>query len=643
MALGAGAIPVAAAGAGGGSAARAAAHGPRTKPAVAAVVRVDQVGYAVGSSKRAYLMSPVAEPSATFSVVDPDGTVVDSGMVGTQLGSWSKRYSHVYAIDFDSLTQPGTYSVAVQGAASARSPVFEIADAADLYRQPLANALSFYQNERDGPDFIPSALRSAPGHLNDEHAMTYLTPKTNGQGGFKGDLTPSGTTIDASGGWWDAGDYLKFVETTSYTVALMLVGVRDFPTTMGSATTTSDFTAEAQFGLQWLQRMWDDSTETLYYQVGIGAGNGDTVSDHDIWRLPQADDTFGGSNPDDRYIRNRPVFRAGPPGSPISPNLAGRLTADFALCYQVFRASDPTEADSCLRSAEDVYALADTHPHGLLTALPHSFYPETSWTDDMELGATELTVALDDGPPPAGLPQSDPSFYLQQAGQWAGDYLQTPIGDQDVLNLYDVSGLAHFELTRTIAASGDPAGLAVTSTDLVADLGRQLARAQAQGRRDPFGFGFPWAAYDTASHGSGLSVEASEYDDLTGASTYAPDAVRWLGNVLGANSWGSSFIVGDGDTFPQCMQHQVANLVGSLDGSPPILAGAVVEGPNTFAAHGHLSAMRACPAGGGNIFGAFNGHGAVYRDDEQSYSTVEPAIDLTASSPLAFSWMVTRP
>jgi hypothetical protein len=88
------------------------------------------------------------------------------------------------------------------------------------------------------------------------------------------------------------------------------------------------------------------------------------------------------------------------------------------------------------------------------------------------------------------------------------------------------------------------------------------------------------------------------------------------------------------------MQHQVANIIGSLDGTPPILAGALVEGPNTFAATGVLDGMRKCPAGGGDVFKKFNANGAVYKDDQQSYSTVEPAIDLTATSFLMFSWRI---
>jgi endoglucanase len=527
-----------------------------------------------------------------------------------------------------------TYRIRVTGPAGAVSPAFAIAPASSLYTRALGNAVRFFQNERDGADFIASSLRTARAHLNDADAMTYLTPNANTSGGFRGDLTPTGVRIDASGGWWDAGDYLKFVQTTSYTDALLLLGVRDFPQQMGSAA----WRAEARFGAEWLMRMWDDPTRTLYYQVGIGEGNAQTVGDHDIWRLPQDDDAYGGTDPLFRYIRNRPVFRAGAPGSPVSPNLAGRDAAAFALCYQVFRTADPAFADRCLLAGEHIFDLADTSPGTLLTVIPFSFYPEEEWRDDLELGAVELSRALAVASPPAGLPHADPSFYLQQAAAWADAYISGPNDAADTLNLYDVSGLAHAELYRAIDLAGNPSGLATSKAALLADLRKQLDGALAQAATDPFGFGFPWAAWDTTSHGAGLSVLASEYDDLTATTTYEAEAGRWLANILGANAWGTSLIVGDGTTFPHCMQHQVTNLIGSLDGSPPILAGAVVEGPNRTIFSGTVTNMRPCPPDGSDAFGRFDGHHAKYRDDVESFSTVEPAIDLSASSPLAFAW-----
>ena len=50
--------------------------------------------------------------------------------------------------------------------------------------------------------------------------------------------------------------------------------------------------------------------------------------------------------------------------------------------------------------------------------------------------------------------------------------------------------------------------------------------------------------------------------------------------------------------------------------------------------------MVACPPNGVDVFAQFNGSGAVYKDNVQSFSTVEPAIDLTALSPLAFAWQI---
>ena len=626
----------------------AAASPPRLPVAgTSAYVRVDELGYPAAGPKRAYVLSSAPESGRWALRSVPQGTTVFEATIGPRVhGSWSRRFPYVYALDFDSVRDSGTYTIVLEGAAAASaSPSFAIAPARALYRAPLANALSFYRNERDGAEYVPSALRNAPGHLNDASAMTYLTPKVDSEGAFSGDLTPLGKVVDASGGWWDAGDYLKFVQTTSYTVALQLLGARDFPATMGAGAPSADFAEEGRFGVEWLLRMWDDASRTLYYQVGIGTGNAHTRGDHDIWRLPQQDDSYGGTQPLYRYIRHRPVFRAGPAGSPVSPNLAGRDAAAFALCSQVLRRSEPALADRCLLAAEHIFELADTAPKGpLLTAIPFGFYPETEWRDDLELGATELAVALaEPAERPGGLPHPDAGYYLRKAAMWAKAYItHNAGGGGEGLNLYDVSALAHYELVRAIRAeetTNAATRLAVTRGQLIADLGAELAAARRQASHDPFGFGFPWATSDTASHGDGLAVMASEYDYLTSTGAYASAGQRWLDAVLGANAWGSSFIIGDGSTFPDCPQHQVANIAGSLTGTSPVLAGAVVEGPNSEASSGTLPGMRACPVGGGDAFAPFNGHGAIYRDNVQSFTTTEPAIDLTASSMLAFSWL----
>jgi len=608
--------------------------GAAPSPPPTAFVRVNQVGYPAVAPKRAYLMSSAAQTGATFSV-KTGNTTVFTAAIGDNLGSWSRDYGFVYALNFDSVATAGTYTISVSGGpAAATSPSFAIGSGQNVYATALANALSFYQTERDGPNFIANALRTAPGHLNDQTAQAYVTPNVNSSGRFSGDLTPvPGVQRDASGGWWDAGDYIKGVQTLGFTTAMLLHANLRFPTQMGAG-----FNAEAKFGTDWLLRMWDDANRVFYYQVGIGTGNAKTVGDHDIWRLPQADDTFGGSDPAYRYIRNRPVFRIGPPGTLISPNLAGRSAAAFAMCFRLFKTSDPPFANRCLLAAEHIFDLADTNPSGNLTTyIPYSFYPETEWRSDLELGATELYFAVASGGLPAGLPQTDPSFYLKEAAKWANAYITGPDDAADTLNLYDVSGLAHYELHRAITQAGNPAGLAVTQAALLGDLKKALDGALSQAAADPFQFGFPWAVWDTAVHGTGLSVMASEYTELTGTDAYAGWSGRWLGNILGANAWGSSFIVGDGTTFPNCIHHQVANLVGSLTGGSPILKGAVVEGPNGTLYRGFQTGMNNCPADDSDRFAAFNSNQAKFRDDIESFSTVEPAVDLSSLSPLAFA------
>ncbi len=175
--------------------------------------------------------------------------------------------------------------------------------------------------------------------------------------------------------------------------------------------------------------------------------------------------------------------------------------------------------------------------------------------------------------------------------------------------------------------------------ELVADLKSQLdVDAVAQSHRDPFGFGVMWRDEDSVTYGAGLAIMAMEYDTMTHSSEYANYADRWMANLFGANPWGVSFIVGDGATYPVCPHDQVSNLHASPGGKPLLPVGALVEGPTAEATTGPVERMHPCPSNGEDRYAPFDGERAVYRDNVESYSTNEPAQDLTAPSFLLFAW-----
>lgn len=603
-----------------------------------AEIRVNQAGFLADDNKPAWLMAGATESNATFRVIDAAGKAVLTASVGGKTGSWNPAYPYIYRLDFSSVKNPGIYSIEVNGPVPAVSPPVQIGAGSDIFAPLLRHSLFFFQAQRDGPDVLPSVINRKPSHLTDRHAFVYQVPAF-GKNGMQGGLEKIGGPVDVSGGWFDAGDYLKFVETASYVTAVMLQAARDWPAQAGPGG-TADFAAEGRHGLDWLLKMWNDNTRTLYAQVGLGDGNQNVTGDHDVWRLPEADDAVTAQPGEPQYfIKYRPVFPANSPGGKISPNLAGRLAAAFALGAQVFKTSDPAYARKLLLNAEDVFdRAATTNITTLITAYPHDFYPEEEWRDDLTWGAVELHLALLNDPSSAGLPHFDPAAYLQQAAHWARAYLDS--GSQDSLNLYDVSSLADYDLCRAIEKSAGTAGLGVSRAELLAHLKQELDRAVNRSKKNAFGPGVRYAGGDLVPHVLGLVVEAGLYDDLTHTTAYADFARRQLDFVLGANPWGTSFIVGAGKVFPFHMQHQVANLAGSLDGTAPLVLGATVDGPaRGRATQGDVpDGARPTPwPDGKNPFAPFNGNGVQYTDDVSSWATVEPADDYTVPTVLIFA------
>ena len=623
----------------GGPAAPVAPVAPAT--ATAAVhVRVDQGGYVAGEGGLAFLMTSVAAKGATFEVDSGSGRVLASGPVGTDRGAWNAGYAHTYALDLPAVDRPGTYRLVVR-ASSVVSQNFRVRSASSIFGEMISDGVAFHQVQRDGARVgttAGKALLRKPSHLHDAKAAVYRSPTFDPDTDeiVGGAPVKTGATADVSGGWFDAGDYLKFTHTAAFSDVVLLAAQRD----LGRRAPAS-LAAEGRYGTDWLSKMWNPTTKTLHLQVGIGNGtaSGSLLGDHDLWRLPQVDDGDTAAS-DLLAAAHRPVFDAAAAGKPISPNLAGRVAAAFALAAQNDATVDRARAYREYRAAASVIALADTKtpPNPLTTALPNDFYPESSWHDDMELGDAELALA-------AGRLHLPATAWLTAGAQWAERYLADDVvNSPDTFNLYDTSALAHTDLARAISiaesGTGRAAGgrtvssLLATRARLVGDLTRQLRGAQAKAAKDPFAAAGDVADFDVDAHTFGIVATAGWFHALTGSSGFDALADTERGWVLGANAWGRSFMVGIGQAFPQCMQHQVANLSGSGTTRPPLVVGAVVNGPNGAdnfddGLGDFQAGMKHCSIAG---LAAFDGQGSRYVDDVRSWQTDVPALDMTAAA-----------
>jgi endoglucanase len=601
-----------------------------------AVVRVNQVGYRAGGPKAAFAMLPAKVAAVRFEVITPYG-VAYRGTSTRDLGSWNSAYQAVYQLSFSGLRLPGQYQVKLLSPASAVSPMFTIGDGTQLYRQLVNNAVQYFTSERDGPDVDAAVLNRQPANLTDEKAYVYADPSYDSNDNLLGTLAKIAGPVDVAGGWFDAGGgYEKFAFTASYVDALMLVAARDYP---GSYDMLQP---EATFGLQWITKLWDPARKVLYAQVGIGNGNASNTiqGDYNFWFLPQQEDRMnvspgGNPGPSAYFVKYRPVFPAALPGHKVSPDLAGRFAADFALGAQLSAGSDPAQAAHLLSLARGVYAMAKTSNVGqLVTAFPHDYYPGTQWKSDMLWGAAEIALADEATGAPAARVRTD----LLTAARWAGAYIAQ--GHSDTFNLYDDGAVAEAELLQAMRQAGISWWSPIAPGALLGDLAAQLRAGEAQAKGDPFGLGAQLGASDASPHAFGLFITDALYQKYGGSGQFESFAQQQLNFALGANGWGSSFVVGAGTVFPHCMQSEIANLAGSLTGTGSrdnIQLGATTDGPSdpaNFSGLGTVPGMRACSAG---HFGPYNTKAAAYEDNVVSWPSVEPADDYTANSLLAFA------
>jgi endoglucanase len=522
-------------------------------------IRVNQVGYLTGDKKialvgvqRAFDLS-----GKGFSVITADSPrkTAFTGKIGNSRGSKNTPFKAVYPCDFSGLTTSGTYRLRLTD--STMSPSFTIG-ATEEYRKAFSLLLEFYRSQRCGNT---DPLLHKPCHLNDAKGV-----------------------IDASGGWHDAGDYIKFMITAGFVTDQLCIaldyakqfGFYDRLPDVSPKNNIPDLLEEARIGTDWILKMTADYKKGNYYFQVSGK------EDHKLWRLPSDDDSTGkAGNP-------RPLHKG------WGGNLLGKSAAALALGARIF-AQDSAYAHACRERAEALFKQRD-HYKNNCTSVPSDFYEETSWQDDMVLAAAELYMT------------TKKTAYSRYAEQ------NLPKLTKCNISWDECDYLAFAECYRA----------GVRQEACKQSMRGELAKLVRLCSRDPMYFALEGFTWGSCPEFMGNAQKAIMYFLLTKDPAYLDMAAAQRDFLLGRNNWGLSFVIGLGSKFPVHAHSQINSLL-------TLQRGGVVGGPidikEWLSTAEFDTALVRRDDGNANFQG-----GVVYFDNQLDYITNEVAIDYAAST-----------
>ena len=357
----------------------------------------------------------------TFTVVERrrHGSSCAARCRARPVGSWSSRFPDVYRIDLSALRSPGPlpdpdlrrgpHHVAVLP--DRRAPASSTA-------RWSATASRFDQAQRDGAQQVPGPLDRQPAHLNDAAGRRL---RLAAHGARRGpDHRPRPHQDRRPGrrrGRLGGRRRLPQVHPLHGLQRRRPVHQRPPARRQGAADAAARGAARPGLAGQDVGRADRHPAPPGRHRLGQRAGH--------LRRRPRPVAAAPGRRP--RHRPAAPVRRA-----PAGLRRGARRPADQPQPRRPglggVRARRPARARpghgpraSCGK-AQALYARADTTtpPRPLVTALPHAFYPESVWQDDMELGAAEIARAAQRLGEPA-------AAYLADAAHWAKALPEGPL------------------------------------------------------------------------------------------------------------------------------------------------------------------------------------------------------------------------
>ncbi|MBV6654539.1 MAG: glycoside hydrolase family 9 protein, partial [Mameliella sp.] len=510
--------------------------------------------------------------------------------------------THYWQADFTKVQKPGWYYLsAAQG--KAQSVPFQISEGA---YEGYADTLLVFMRQQ-GCGYNP--MLDMVCHQRDGRSM--LGPM------------PDSTFIDASGGWHDAGDQLKYLITGSYATAHMLKAWELYPEVFSDQVNAlgqpypnniPDVLDEARWGLDWLHKLHPEPDQ-LFHQVADDR-------DHRGWKMPDQDNSDYGWGINSYRVA---YFATGAPqglGKYKSEatgvaNLAGRSAAAMAMAARVWPKVSPDDlfANHCAQAAKSLYALGrakEGFQQGNSYGAPYR-YSEDTWADDMEWGAAELYRLTGE------------ATYLEEAKAYArlaGTVSWMPLDTAEHYRYYPFVNMGHYALYDLVDADFQ---------DTLAGYYREgIEHTLKRARSNTYEIGVPfiWCSNNLVT---ALITQIILYEKMTGDLQYHEHLVRQRDWLLGRNPWGTSMFTGlpKHGEYPEDVHTSIWALTRRE------VPGGLIDGPVYASIFGALKGLKLNEP---DEFSLFQNSYVVYHDDIGDYSTNEPTMDGTAGAILMMAY-----
>jgi endoglucanase len=499
-------------------------------------IRLNQIGFYPLAAKKAIILTGHGK---SFAVQTLGKQVVYKGSLKPSVNP-SLSGKTTYIADFSALQKPGVYKLYVDGLGCSY-PFTVKADVHKKVAEEVIKAYYFMRASTALPVKYAGKWSRVAGHPDDK---VRIHPSA------ASDKRPAGTIISSPRGWYDAGDYNKYIVNSGISTNTLLSLYEDFPAYMNtvklnipeSGNGMPDLLNEILWNLRWMLTMQDPNDGGVYHKL--------TNAVFDKFEMPDKDTT-------PRYVVQK--------GTAATLDFAA-VMAQASRIFKKFPKQTPGLADSCLIASKAAWKWAAQNPNVIYDQdkINKQFTPQVTtgaygdryFTDEFIWAASELFVTTND------------DSYLKNINLLPDERMLVP-------SWAEVKLLGYYTLLKNTntKSPGDLPEIRKRLLHTADDLIKGVDDNAYQTSMTMNGKHFKWGSNSDAANEGVLLLQAYK---LSHDKKYLDNALADLDYLLGRNATGYSYVTGYGTKTPMFPHHRPSASDGVTDPIPGLLVG----GPN---------------------------------------------------------------